>query len=192
MPLVMYSQTTRPCHGVSPDRGHTEANPENATEISTRNSSPSEIQGKRASVVSKTSSSFPCSACQDVPYRVSSVFHGMGAAVPRVQRLQLAVHLFEFMLVCTAIIEVYMAARAHFDDYSSAVFLSKWLSALRMLRLSHYSRLLHICRLHFFSELMMVSGALSGMRAIGWRIISRRSASPCHCHVLPKDDLPQG
>ena len=49
---------------------------------------------------------------------------------------------------------------------------SKWLSALIILRLSHYSRLFHICRFHFFSELMMmVSGALSGMRAIGCSVI---------------------
>ena len=64
-------------------------------------------------------------------------------------------------------------ARAHFDDYSSAEFRSKSLSALTILRLTHYSRLFDICRLHFYSELMMmVSGALSGMRAIGWRSFS--------------------
>ena len=58
------------------------------------------------------------------------------------------------------------------DDYSSGEFRSKWLSALRILRLSHYSRLFHICRLHFFSELtMMISAALTGMRAIGWSVI---------------------
>ena len=64
-------------------------------------------------------------------------------------------------------------ARADFDDYSSAEFRCKRLSALRILRLSDYSRLFDICRLHFYSKhMMMVSGTLSGMRAIGWRSFS--------------------
>ena len=58
------------------------------------------------------------------------------------------------------------------DDYSSGEFLSNWLSALRILRLFHYSRPFHICRSHFFSKLMMMaSAALTGMRAIGWSVI---------------------
>merc|ERR1719210_2005583 len=78
--------------------------------------------------------------------------------------------MFEILLIVFAVLEIALALqKVDQDDGSQPTIV---FSSLRILRLARIARVLRLARLHFFKDLiMMISGAIGGIRTLLWSIL---------------------